>query len=110
MKIIHVSFQVDHFPLLERALSSLGYEGHFKAKPDSPCIYLPANSGPDGCALFFRRDQWEVVGEVHSKVLEVFESNKMPRRLSNLKWLCRIVHHISSSRCGTCKATKWHWL
>ena len=110
MKIIHVSFQVDHFPLLERALSSLGYEGHFKAKPDSPCIYLPANSGPDGCALFFRRDQWEVVGEVHSKVLEVFESNKMPRRLSNLKWLSRVVHHISSFRCGTYKATKWRWL
>ena len=110
MKIIHVSFQVDHFPLLERALPSLGYEGHFKAKPDSPCIYLPANSGPDGCALFFKRDQWEIVGEVHSKVLEVFESNKMPRRLSNLKWLSRVVHHISSFRCGTCKATKWHWL
>ena len=81
MNNIHVSFQVDHFPLLERALSSLGYEGHFKAKPDSPCIYLPANSGPDGCALFFKRDQWEVVGEVHSKVLEVFESDDIATRL-----------------------------
>ena len=63
---------MDHFPLLERALSSLGYEGHFVSKPDSPCIYLPSNSGPDGCALFYKKDQWEVVGEVQSKTLEVF--------------------------------------
>ena len=66
-----VSSQVDHFPLLERALSSLGYEGHFVAKPDSPCIYLPSNSGPDGCALFYKKDQWELMGEVHAKTLEV---------------------------------------
>ena len=70
--VIPVSSQVDHFPLLERALSSLGYEGHFVSKPDSPCIYLPSNSGPDGCALFYKKDQWEVVGEVQSKTLEVF--------------------------------------
>ena len=73
-----VSSQVDHFPLLERALSSLGYEGHFVSKPDSPCIYLPSNSGPDGCALFYKKDQWEVVGEVQYKTLEVF----------NITWRC----------------------
>ena len=82
-----VSSQVDHFPLLERALSSLGYEGHFVAKPDSPCIYLPSNSGPDGCALFYKKDQWELMGEVHAKTLEV-------SKLHMLAWqyVCLLLH------------------
>jgi len=103
--------EVDHFPLLERALSSLGYEGHFKAKPDSPCIYLPANSGPDGCALFFRRDQWEVVGEVHSKVLEVWhvQSNQVAlalnlRHKSSKSEVCVATTHLKA-RSGALLAT-----
>ena len=90
-----VSSQVDHFPLLERALSSLGYEGHFVSKPDSPCIYLPSNSGPDGCALFYKKDQWEVVGEVQSKTLEVF----------NITWHYYIklaLHCVPKTRAVSC--------
>jgi len=64
--------EVDHFPLLERALDSVGYSGHFVPKPDSPCIYLPSNSGPDGCAIFYHRDHWELVGEVKSRIIEVW--------------------------------------
>ena len=40
--------EVDHFDLLERALGSVGYSGRFLAKPDSPCIYMEGNTGPDG--------------------------------------------------------------
>ena len=40
--------EVDHFDLLERALDSVGYSGRFLAKPDSPCIYMEGNTGPDG--------------------------------------------------------------
>ena len=89
-----VSSQVDHFPLLERALSSLGYEGHFVSKPDSPCIYLPSNSGPDGCALFYKKDQWELVGEVQYKTLEVF----------NITWqyINWALHCVPETRAVSC--------
>ena len=26
----------------------------FVPKPDSPCIYMEGNTGPDGCAIFYR--------------------------------------------------------
>ena len=39
--------EVDHFSFLRKSLASLGYTGHFTPKPDSPCLYLPNNSGPD---------------------------------------------------------------
>ena len=48
--------EVDHFRLLERVLASLGYLGRFVAKPDSPCLYVANNNGPDGCAIFYRAD------------------------------------------------------
>mgnify|MGYP005701053089 FL=1 len=40
--------EVDHFMFLRKSLASLGYVGHFTPKPDSPCLYLTNNSGPDG--------------------------------------------------------------
>jgi len=103
--------EVDHFPLLERALSSLGYDGHFVAKPDSPCIYLPANSGPDGCALFYRRDQWEMVGQLHSRILEVWhvQSNQVAiavnlRNLETQSEVCLATTHLKA-RSGALLAT-----
>jgi nocturnin len=46
---------VDHFKFLRKWLASLGYIGHFLPKPDSPCLYLDDNSGPDGCAIFYKQ-------------------------------------------------------
>jgi len=103
--------EVDHFPLLERALSSLGYDGHFVAKPDSPCIYLPYNSGPDGCALFYRRDQWEMVGQLQSRILEVWhvQSNQVAiavnlRHLETQDEVCVATTHLKA-RSGALLAT-----
>jgi len=103
--------EVDHFPLLERALSSLGYEGHFVSKPDSPCIYLPSNSGPDGCALFYKKDQWELVGEVHAKTLEVWhvQTNQVAlavnlRHKSTKSEVCVATTHLKA-RIGALLAT-----
>jgi hypothetical protein len=56
---------------LERALDSVGYSGRFRGKPDSPCLYLPGNNGPDGCAIFVRRARFQILSE-HSRVLEVW--------------------------------------
>ena len=102
---------MDHFPLLQRALSSLGYTGHFVPKPDSPCIYLPSNSGPDGCALFYRSDQWELVGEVQSRILEVWhvQSNQVVvaaslRSRSTGKEVCLATTHLKA-RSGALLAT-----
>ncbi len=56
---------------IERALDSVGYSGRFRGKPDSPCLYLPGNNGPDGCATFVRRARFQILSE-HSRVLEVW--------------------------------------
>jgi len=51
--------EVDHSKLLLKALGSIGYSGRILPKPDSPCIYLESNNGPDGCALFFKKSKFE---------------------------------------------------
>lgn len=106
--------EVDHFPMVERALASLGYTGHFTPKPDSPCIYLPSNSGPDGCAVFYRSDEWEVVGEVHTRVLEVWhvQSNQVAvavnlRSRRSGREVCVATTHLKA-RTGALLATLRH--
>jgi len=71
--------EVDHISLFKRALSSIGYSGHFVPKPDSPCIYLPDNNGPDGCAIFYKEDKFEMLLEPASRVVEVWrvQSNQV---------------------------------
>ncbi|CAG7734067.1 unnamed protein product [Allacma fusca] len=70
--------EVDHFNFLNSTLSSLGYRGVFCSKPDSPCIYLANNNGPDGCALFYRRDKFDLIS-ASSRVLEIWrvQSNQV---------------------------------
>lgn len=70
--------EVDHFSLLERALASVGYSGRFVPKPDSPCIYLADNNGPDGCAIFVRDAKFDIM-DVGSRILEVWrvQSNQV---------------------------------
>ena len=60
--------QVDCYPLLRAALGSAGYRGAWRAKPDSACNYVPGNTGPDGCALLYRRQTWDLV-QADSRVL-----------------------------------------
>ena len=59
----------------------------FVAKPDSPCIYMEGNSGPDGCAIFYRGDKFSCESW-HSRVLQVWrvESNQV-----SCDW-CRAGH------------------
>jgi len=64
--------EVDHFNFLRKSLAALGYVGHFTPKPDSPCLYLNDNSGPDGCAIFYKKDKFDLV-KVDSRVLEVWK-------------------------------------
>eukprot|EP00092_Neocalanus_flemingeri_P005276 GFUD01005678.1.p1 GENE.GFUD01005678.1~~GFUD01005678.1.p1 ORF type:complete len:445 (+),score=120.49 GFUD01005678.1:393-1727(+) len=63
--------EVDHFRMLQRALGSIGYSGRFFPKPDSPCIYLESNTGPDGCVIFYKKTTFDFISSC-SKVLEVW--------------------------------------
>lgn len=59
-------------------LATLGYDGVFFPKPDSPCLYIEENNGPDGCAIFYRTSQFEMVSCM-TRVLEVWrvQSNQV---------------------------------
>jgi len=94
--------EVDHFKILEMALGSIGYHGRFAPKPDSPCIYLESNNGPDGCAIFFRDSKFDLLSE-GSKVLEVWkvQSNQVLlslnlREKNSGKEMCIATTHLKA--------------
>lgn len=64
--------EVDHFNFLRSSLKPLGFRGVFCSKPDSPCIYLANNNGPDGCALFFREDKFDLIS-ASSRIIEIWK-------------------------------------
>lgn len=70
--------EVDHFKFLQTMLQTQNYEGIFFPKPDSPCLYIKENNGPDGCAIFYKRNKYEVVN-CATRVLEVWrvQSNQV---------------------------------
>ena len=44
----------------------------FFPKPDSPCVYLAGNNGPDGCAIFFKESKLDLLRKAR-RVLHVWE-------------------------------------
>ncbi|CAG0898079.1 unnamed protein product [Cyprideis torosa] len=83
--------EVDHFKFLEKSLGCKGYRGSFLPKPDSPCIYVDINNGPDGAAIFFRASKFELVME-ERRVIEVWKVQ------SNQVLLVQILRHRESGR------------
>jgi len=53
--------EVDHFKFFQTWLKTLGFSSFFLPKPDSPCIHLPENNGPDGCAIFFKDTKFDLI-------------------------------------------------
>nr|XP_033795149.1 nocturnin [Geotrypetes seraphini] len=54
--------EVDHYwDTFQPVLSRLGYQCTFLPKPWSPCLDVERNNGPDGCALFFLRNRFQLV-------------------------------------------------
>ena len=54
--------EVDHYSdFFEPELASRGFEGFFLPKVDSPCLSFPDNSGPDGCAFFYRSEKFKLM-------------------------------------------------
>lgn len=70
--------EVDHFKFLKTVLGTQNYEGVFFPKPDSPCLYISENNGPDGCAIFYKKDKLELL-DYHTRILEVWrvQSNQV---------------------------------
>ena len=64
--------ELDHPKLLFKALQSIGYSGRFLHKPDSPCLYLPNNNGPDGCAIFYKTSKFDNISWA-TRVLKVWD-------------------------------------
>jgi len=96
--------EVDHFHTLERALGSVGYVGKFVPKPDSPCIYMEGNTGPDGCAVFYKEDKFNLVSW-QSRVLQVWrvESNQVGmvatlRHKLTGRELCVVTTHLKARK------------
>jgi len=89
--------EVDHNRLIQRALGSIKYSGRFLAKPDSPCIHLDSNNGPDGCAIYFKKRKFEKIRKT-SRVLKVWGAR------SNQVVLSMILRHRDSGE-EICVAT-----
>lgn len=70
--------EVDHFKFLQCILSTQNYEGIFFPKPDSPCLYINENNGPDGCAIFYKTNKIELINH-ETRILEVWriQSNQV---------------------------------
>ncbi|XP_037880284.1 nocturnin [Glossina fuscipes] len=70
--------EVDHFKFLQTILGSQNYEGVFYPKPDSPCLYIENNNGPDGCAIFINRYKY-ILRNFSTHTLEVWhvQSNQV---------------------------------
>lgn len=70
--------EVDHFKFIQTVLATQHYAGVFFPKPDSPCLYISENNGPDGCAIFYKKDKLELVAH-HTRILEVWrvQSNQV---------------------------------
>lgn len=69
---------MDHFKFLQNILAAQDYEGVFFPKPDSPCLYIKENNGPDGCAIFYKKSKYEMLN-YSTRVLEVWrvQSNQV---------------------------------
>lgn len=94
--------EVDHFRFLEKALSSVGFVGVFYQKPDSPCLYVPGNNGPDGAAIFVNKYRYEIL-DIKKRCLEVLgcDTNQVAvccklRRLSDDAEFWVVTTHLKA--------------
>ncbi|XP_005101077.1 nocturnin [Aplysia californica] len=77
--------EVDHFDFISQYLSPLGFQGLFCPKPDSPCLYEENNSGPDGCAVFWRKSHFSLTS--YENVVLRDDREKETNQVALLCWL-----------------------
>ena len=95
--------EVDHYNFISSALASIGYSGQFCPKPDSACCYVDGNSGPDGCAILFKTDKFELLSS-DSKVLTAWQSATnqvvlgLVLRHKSGKEVCAVTSHLKARK------------
>ncbi|XP_065577669.1 nocturnin-like isoform X2 [Artemia franciscana] len=94
---IVVMQEVDHFNFFAKTMSTQGYDGYFFPKPDSPCVYVKGNNGPDGCAIFYRKSKFELI-KTATRTVEVWHVQ------SNQVLILQVLRHIATGR-EICVAT-----
>ncbi|RZF37610.1 hypothetical protein LSTR_LSTR014132 [Laodelphax striatellus] len=94
--------EVDHFNYFQKTLSTQGFKGIFFPKPDSPCIYIKDNNGPDGCAIFYKEDRFDLIRS-ENRILEVWtvQSNQVGvlailKELESGQELCVATTHLKA--------------
>lgn len=102
--------EVDHFNFLNKMLRLINYQGIFFPKPDSPCIYIQGNNGPDGCAIFYNNSKFELV-QTEKRIMEVWhvQSNQVVvlvvlRFRETGQEICVVTTHLKA-RQGTLLST-----
>ncbi|KAI1887682.1 hypothetical protein AGOR_G00192830 [Albula goreensis] len=95
--------EVDHyFDTFQPILNSLGYHGTFCPKPWSPCLDVEHNNGPDGCALFFSRDRFELVDSASIRLVAAMLKTNQVAIVQTLRCretgspLCVAVTHLKA--------------
>ncbi|MFT7806546.1 nocturnin-like [Arapaima gigas] len=95
--------EVDHyFDTFQPLLSSLGYHSMFYPKPWSPCLDVESNNGPDGCALFFRKERFELVDSVSLRLAAMMVKTNQVAIIQKLRCkrtgrlLCVAVTHLKA--------------
>lgn len=83
-------------------LATQNYEGIFYPKPDSPCLYITENNGPDGCALFYKKTKFDLIN-YDTRILEVWrvQSNQVTisanlRIIETGKEICVCTTHLKA--------------
>ncbi|KAJ8411040.1 hypothetical protein AAFF_G00180750 [Aldrovandia affinis] len=95
--------EVDHYyDTFQPILHGLGYHGTFCPKPWSPCLDVEHNNGPDGCALFFSRERFELVESASVRlVAAMLQTNQVAivqtlRCRASGRPLCVAVTHLKA--------------
>ncbi|XP_018601682.2 nocturnin-like isoform X2 [Scleropages formosus] len=95
--------EVDHYyDTFQPVFNSLGYHSTFYPKPWSPCLDVESNNGPDGCALFFRKECFELVDSVSLRLTAMMVSTNQVAIIQKLRCkqtgrlLCVAVTHLKA--------------
>lgn len=85
--------EVDHyFDTFQPLLSSLGYQSSFCPKPSSPCLDVHNNNGPDGCALFYNRQRFQLLHTSHLRLSAMMLKTNQVAIAATLR--CRLTGQV----------------
>lgn len=100
--------EVDQFAYFNRILAQVGYSGLFFPKPSSPCLDVYGNTGPDGCAMFYRNDKLKLIssenlileadGRETNQVAIISHFEPVDKVILNTPHFCVAVTHLKSTK------------